>query len=651
MGRRGPPASKLLRVDTPSRELGPFQLQAELGRGGMGVVYRAIQLGLARAVALKVLAPGSALDDDVRARFEAEARLAARVRHPALVQVLDFGVLAGGQAYIAYELVEGKPLSAILADGPLEREVARAVAVDVVGAMAALHEAGIVHRDLKPSNVLIGESGPARVTDLGIAVELSGHVRRTAPGVLLGTPEYLAPELLREERPTAAADVYATGVLMFLLATGRLPFQSDSVGALLRAHLEEEPPEAFSLRPDADPLLARLARAALAKQPAARPTARALLDELTREAPGAHPARRPPLATVALSRDAASARIPRVDPSGDSHTSRISRDQHPVAAAARPSPDLAPRSAPAPHAPSGGRHARSRAQRPFRRRAFAAAGALALAAGVAAGLATRAYRDRNARWQTVESPAPRASSPAPDAAPPAPRASSPAAPPTDTTPVTARWRRIANQLPELESNAGRHRDMVLNRCRRLAGIDLESPARWIYWVKLARWLEEGEPTDQQPTSDVELGSAIYTIVDAQGDTDDVVQKVARRVFEKDGVQGDGDALSFAVLCIGTDARDPRGWLLLGRSYDRDGRSSFARRAYAEALQRGAPPGSPGWVPQMWYALARALTTVPEHSLEREFWKWAPHGSPTALQGLREACAPDLYERVMRARPH
>ena len=198
-------------------------LEAELGHGGMGRVFRARDEKLGRAVAVKVLRPESAANPDFRARFAREARTLARLEHPGIVAVHDFGTTPDGDGYLVMQLVSGGSIADRL---PLPVADALAIAVDVCGALAYAHGRGIVHRDIKPENVLIGDDGRARLSDFGIARLVDPTPEEgplTRPSLVLGTPGYMAPEARAGARPDPRMDVYAVGALLQHMLTGRHP--------------------------------------------------------------------------------------------------------------------------------------------------------------------------------------------------------------------------------------------------------------------------------------------------------------------------------------------------------------------------------------------------------------------------------------------
>ncbi|MBX3274347.1 MAG: serine/threonine protein kinase [Sandaracinaceae bacterium] len=262
---------------------GRYRVEAELGRGGMGIVYRAAQLPLGRAVALKVLRAELVGDERARLRFEREARVASALAHPSAVTVFDFGEHAGA-AFLVMELVEGPTLAAQLAAGPLGVARALALGAELADVLAAAHAIGLVHRDLTPSNVVIGEDR-ARVLDFGLAFlrapaergEASG--RLTREGVVVGTPEYLSPEQARGEDVGPPTDVYALGCLLHEMLTGRPPFAGSELEVLTKQMFAPPPP--LDAREPAPAALDELRRAMLDKLAARRPAADEVRDRLT----------------------------------------------------------------------------------------------------------------------------------------------------------------------------------------------------------------------------------------------------------------------------------------------------------------------------------------------------------------------------------
>lgn len=249
-----------------------YRLDAPLGRGGMGEVWRAWDLRLGRPVAVKVLA-GSA--EDAVARFRHEARIAARLSHPHVVAVYDVGT-ADGRCFLVMELVAGRSLAQELREeGPLPPARVAEVAAHTAAGLAAAHLRGVVHRDIKPSNLLAGEDGSVKIADFGIARGVNGETTAavTSPGAVLGTSFYLSPEAAMGGRAGSAADVYGLGCALYELLTGQPPFTGEHPVAVLRRHVEDTPVPPRRLRPETPGELNAYLLRMLAKQPDLRPTA------------------------------------------------------------------------------------------------------------------------------------------------------------------------------------------------------------------------------------------------------------------------------------------------------------------------------------------------------------------------------------------
>lgn len=278
------------------REFGPYELLSEIGRGGMGVVYKARQIGLDRIVAVKmVLGAHLASPEHVR-RFQAEARAAARVRHPNIVPIHEVGQLHG-QDYFAMELIEGESLAERIARGPLGVESAVRMLIAVARAVDHLHEQEIVHRDLKPSNILLDGEELPYVTDFGLAKVFAGDSQMTATGVIAGTPSYMAPEQAAGKRGKVgpAVDVYSLGAILYELLAGRPPFRGDTPLDTLLEVLDREPMLPRQLNPHVPRELELICLKCLAKSPDDRyVSAGALADDLEHFARGEALEVRPP---------------------------------------------------------------------------------------------------------------------------------------------------------------------------------------------------------------------------------------------------------------------------------------------------------------------------------------------------------------------
>ena len=254
------------------RTFGAYDVQREVGRGGMGVVYLAVDRRLGRRVALKVIVPELAADPQFRQRFEREARVAATLEHPHVVPVYEAGE-QDGSLFIAMRFIDGHDLATeVRTQGRLAPDRIGRIVLHVAGALDAAHRSGVVHRDVKPANVLLtgtGDDEQAYLTDFGLTREAASESGLTLTGQWVGTVDYAAPEQILGEPTDARSDVYALGCLAFQALTGAPPFQG-APAARLFAHMNEPPPSACAARselhPDVDAALAR----AMAKKPAER---------------------------------------------------------------------------------------------------------------------------------------------------------------------------------------------------------------------------------------------------------------------------------------------------------------------------------------------------------------------------------------------
>lgn len=245
-------ARDLALFELPYR-LGDFELLEEIGRGGMGIVYRARRISTGEALALKMMLKGELASRVERQRFEAEASAAAGLSHPNIIPIFDVGEFAG-RPYFTMKLIEGRTLAQWLNAGPISPEKAARLLVQISAAVQVAHEQGILHRDLKPSNILIDEQEHAYVCDFGLAKQVTGATSLTRTGAVIGTPAYMAPEQAAGARgqvgPTS--DVYSLGAILYHMLTGSPPFQGASPVDTVLMVLEQDPipPRVLNRRAD-----------------------------------------------------------------------------------------------------------------------------------------------------------------------------------------------------------------------------------------------------------------------------------------------------------------------------------------------------------------------------------------------------------------
>ncbi|QRK04353.1 protein kinase [Archangium violaceum] len=274
--RGTPPTDPLIGM-----QLGEYVIQEQIGIGGMGIVYRGEQPLIGKQVAIKVLRPE--VDDQSLyvERLLAEARAVNAIRHRGIIDIFSFDQMPDGRQYFVMEYLEGSPLDTWLSrKGALSVQEALRLADELLDALSAAHRAGVIHRDLKPSNIFLvrqpGGGSYVKVLDFGLAKQMSSGQplpQQTLNGLIIGTPEYMAPEQVRGDPVSARTDLYAFGIILFQLLTGKLPFTARVPAEYLVHHLEHTPPSPLELRPELPPALAQLVLKLLEKSPEARPTA------------------------------------------------------------------------------------------------------------------------------------------------------------------------------------------------------------------------------------------------------------------------------------------------------------------------------------------------------------------------------------------
>ncbi len=272
-GRHGRPAPVISGLT--GRTFGDFELLEELGRGGMGVVYKAWQKSLNRLVALKMILRGEHATPGDLARFQVEAHAAAHLEHPNIVPVYAAGE-HDSQAYFSMKFVEGETLMDVLSRGPMRPRDAAGLLAVISRAVDFAHQGGILHRDIKPSNILIDRTGQPHVTDFGLAkrVHTDGEDTSalTQSGAIVGTPAYMAPEQVsnRRGKPSPASDVYSLGVILYEMITGRPPFQAPTPVDTLLLVLDQDPIRPAMLNPKVDPDLELICLKCIQKEPELR---------------------------------------------------------------------------------------------------------------------------------------------------------------------------------------------------------------------------------------------------------------------------------------------------------------------------------------------------------------------------------------------
>ncbi|HEY1088510.1 MAG TPA: serine/threonine-protein kinase, partial [Archangium sp.] len=264
------------------RHIGRYKILEQLGQGGMSVVYKGLDTTLDREVAVKVLHPHLAGRAESRKRLEREAKAVARLHHPNILEVFDFSGETAPEAFLVTEYIRGQTLRQFINEEALSPpEVAAMVVHELSSALAHAHEAGILHRDLKPENVMVREDGLLKLMDFGIAKILDRDEKMTMTGALVGSPAHMAPEIIEGEEAGAEADVFSLGTMLYLFATGRLPFVAPNTTATLKKILDCVYDDPRQVVPTVSDELAEIIGTCLQRQPGARyPNAAKLRDAL-----------------------------------------------------------------------------------------------------------------------------------------------------------------------------------------------------------------------------------------------------------------------------------------------------------------------------------------------------------------------------------
>lgn len=258
---------------------GKYSIEKLIKRGGMGAVYLGKHVLMDKTVAIKVLHPSLALDDDVVARFSREAKAASRISHPHAVSVTDFGESENGVVFLVMEYLDGKTLKEVIKeDGPMALDRVVEIVRQVAGALDLAHQQGVVHRDLKSDNIMLSQTNGgdwAKVLDFGIAkiqqAEGARDVDITAANLVIGTPQYMSPEQCSQSGPIdARSDIYSFGIIIYEMLAGRVPFTGESPTMIMMKQVQDPPPSILETRPEVGTGLAQVISKALAKQPADR---------------------------------------------------------------------------------------------------------------------------------------------------------------------------------------------------------------------------------------------------------------------------------------------------------------------------------------------------------------------------------------------
>src|SRR5262245_19762617 len=250
------------------QRLGKYQIVGKIGQGAMGEVYKAHDPILNRDVAIKTMSAAIGTDEDLRKRFHREAQSAARLNHPNIITVYDFGE-EQGKIYMAMELLEGTDLKDLIGrHTPMTLERKLGLMEQICDGLAFAHAKEVVHRDLKPANLHIQPNGQIKIMDFGLAKLSSSDMTRA--GMIMGTPNYMSPEQVRGEKADTRSDVFALGAVFYELLANRKPFDADSLHAVLFQVMQSEPEPLLNLVPDLPPALAQVIERAMLKDPTQR---------------------------------------------------------------------------------------------------------------------------------------------------------------------------------------------------------------------------------------------------------------------------------------------------------------------------------------------------------------------------------------------
>jgi serine/threonine protein kinase len=292
-------------------EFAGYRVDSLLGRGGMGVVYRATDLSLDRSVALKLIAPTLADDDDFRRRFIAESKVAASLDHPNVIPIYQAGDWEGS-LFLVMRFVAGDDLRTLIrGEGRLAPPRAARITAQIGAALDAAHGGGLVHRDVKPANVLVTADDHVYLTDFGLTKRLAANADETQSEQILGTVDYVAPEQIKGQRAGPASDVYALGCLLFHALSGHVPYRLETTEAKLWAHMSEEPPSVSGAAPGVPIALDAVVAKAMSKRPEDRFATAGELGEAAQAAAGPTPPATPAVSKARATAEGMAARMRR----------------------------------------------------------------------------------------------------------------------------------------------------------------------------------------------------------------------------------------------------------------------------------------------------------------------------------------------------
>jgi serine/threonine protein kinase len=589
--------------------LGPYEILEPLGHGGMGAVYRARQEPFGRVVALKLLRTAGAADADSQRRFAREIELAAGFSHPHLVKVLDGGQI-DGTAYIAMEVVEGGTLATVMTAHPVLRWTHAAALVSrLADALGYLHDHDILHRDVKPTNALLSRDGWLKLVDFGLARPNEATVM-TADGALVGTLQFMAPEVASGERAGKSADLWSAGCILYRMLTGRSHVVADTQAEWLRKLVSEPVVPPGPIDPEIPAPLAELTMELLAKDPEARSSdahaVAARLDDLLAELEGVtwDQVLTPAETEMLLGESVAPPPLPTPKPARRAAASRAI-------------------TSPTPKPPA--REERSRAM-PI------AAGVACVVLLAAWGLASRGTAPAPVASIVASPSAVAAGAPSP----------SPSAAPLSYTRSLAELVRF---LPRLKAGGGAA-ERALDEMRQVATVWIsDKPCGWIYWLSVEQWFADPRRTLTPPRSP--CGES--------GNMDIVEERVFLRiVLKSDLMMPESAVVSITLAELSRYPDDGKLWLTLGRLLELEARVPEARLAYAHGLTLMKGQEMPEKADTLWVALSRALIATPGYDVERDWWTFMQDGKEgrRRLKALGEALASepagfDRFERILR----